>query len=865
MTDKDKKFEEAKKLHFATEWYEHPDLKDFGPQEYAKNQKACLEALDYYNRKDRPLNILAVHGSGRHPSIGCSYEIPNSEMLLEKGLDPYRNEGYEIESVRLREYNISPCNSCFIDPKTKVRGIKGWRNLGDIKKHKGVFPLVINGKGKVANVIDAPSPMYSGDVYTITYKILDKTYETEVTADHKFFNPNGEPIEAQFLKSGQSLQRVSPDYKILSCKVINIKKDYRENVKTYCLTMEGHPSFVVNGGLVSHNCVSTASLMCQFPCLCHPMDPMQDLYPKTLRADVLLMSTPVNQAAMSTRLKAYLDRLISCFLDPDTEVFTLRGYKAISRMGGKNKIKGSKRAVKLLNGEGKWESPSNIIHNYEETYTGTAYEISIKDSFGNTNKFTTTDDHMWVTRTGNRSRSDKLSVGDSIVQLAQKCVYCEKVIPLSNRVTCSKECFSAVSRKGLAERRDGKTYEEWLGKDKAMSLKEKRRKLLKERNPSRDSEEVRIKIVKSASRSWNDRIGDDDKVAEMKRKAANRIKDVHKKPGYSEKLSNSLRNSEKVKYNADKRRGVTEVERFGKEKAEEIQRKRNLVRQRSKENNLEKVVYSAICDAGFECEREVSIGRYCVDFYISSLSLIVEADGAHWHNSKHDFKKDMFLKGQGYDVLRIKDSDYNRNLKRIYKATLEQLTLLKNNHEGNFVKTEAIVTNIKTRHVENVQKYCFTMDDDHSFVVAGGIVSGNCDGGVYHDFAVKDAEFRNKAIQASRDGNFEYTQRLFGRVGAYFISAKDQDNPSDKDYDYIKMVADTLKIGNEAYGILAADKWYVGNASKWDEDYSWDKKNLNDNKSLHKEAQAVVGQAISLAKEVREDPPDPIFGRINRT
>lgn len=295
---------------FYGEWYEHPDLKELGPVEYSKNVKACLDALDRYNSKDRPLNILAVHGSGRHHTVGCAHETSNSELLLEKGLDPYRDEGYDMESVHLREYNISPCNGC----------------------------------------------------------------------------------------------------------------------------------------------VSTASVHCGFPCDCFPMDPMQDLYPKVLRCDVLLLSTGVWQSTMSSRMKLFLDRLISL------------------------------------------------------------------------------------------------------------------------------------------------------------------------------------------------------------------------------------------------------------------------------------------------------------------------------------------------------------------------------------------------------------------------------DGGFYRgEYKPKDTEFRAKAIQASRDGDFEYTQRMFGRVGAYFISSKDQNNPSDIEFDYIKTTAETLKMGQEAYGILHTEKWYCGHAAKWDEDYSHDKANLNENTALHKEAQNVVGRVIAYAEELKDNPPALIMGRINRT
>ena len=68
-------------------------------------------------------------------------------------------------------------------------------------------------------------------------------------------------------------------------------------------------------------CYSTSSACCTFPCTAFPFDPMQALYPKVLRADLLLIAAPTNQAAMSTRMKAFVDRLISLdggyFVDAD--------------------------------------------------------------------------------------------------------------------------------------------------------------------------------------------------------------------------------------------------------------------------------------------------------------------------------------------------------------------------------------------------------------------------------------------------------------------------------------------------------------------------------------------------------------------
>ena len=68
-------------------------------------------------------------------------------------------------------------------------------------------------------------------------------------------------------------------------------------------------------------CYSTSSALCGFPCNCFPWDPMQKLYPLVLKCDAMLCSTGVNQSAMSSRLKLFLDRLISLdggfFVAPD--------------------------------------------------------------------------------------------------------------------------------------------------------------------------------------------------------------------------------------------------------------------------------------------------------------------------------------------------------------------------------------------------------------------------------------------------------------------------------------------------------------------------------------------------------------------
>lgn len=60
-----------------------------------------------------------------------------------------------------------------------------------------------------------------------------------------------------------------------------------------------------------NGCYSASSTWCHMPCSCFVFDPMQELYPLVIKCDVMLVSTGVNQSAMSSRLKLFADRLIS--------------------------------------------------------------------------------------------------------------------------------------------------------------------------------------------------------------------------------------------------------------------------------------------------------------------------------------------------------------------------------------------------------------------------------------------------------------------------------------------------------------------------------------------------------------------------
>ncbi len=151
------------------EWFEKVSI-DEAAKYHKLNVERCLDAIEYHKKEDRPINILAVYGSGRSNYNSCAQELSNSQLLLRGALEQFRdNPKYEIVEIPLRSYNIEPCNNCY----------------------------------------------------------------------------------------------------------------------------------------------ATSSALCGFPCNCFPLDPMQDLYPLVLKCDVMLCATGVNQSDMSSRLKTFLDRLIS--------------------------------------------------------------------------------------------------------------------------------------------------------------------------------------------------------------------------------------------------------------------------------------------------------------------------------------------------------------------------------------------------------------------------------------------------------------------------------------------------------------------------------------------------------------------------
>jgi very-short-patch-repair endonuclease len=64
-------------------------------------------------------------------------------------------------------------------------------------------------------------------------------------------------------------------------------------------------------------------------------------------------------------------------------------------------------------------------------------------------------------------------------------------------------------------------------------------------------------------------------------------------------------------------------------------------------------------------KRQVVIGPYIVDFYCSKLKLIIEIDGEqHFfeENLEYEKRREEFLQGEGFALLRFYNSDINKKI-----------------------------------------------------------------------------------------------------------------------------------------------------------------------------------------------------------
>jgi very-short-patch-repair endonuclease len=79
---------------------------------------------------------------------------------------------------------------------------------------------------------------------------------------------------------------------------------------------------------------------------------------------------------------------------------------------------------------------------------------------------------------------------------------------------------------------------------------------------------------------------------------------------------------------------------------------------------------------GYKFVKQKQVFNYILDFYCSDLLLVIEVDGSS-HNDKieYDKQRDDFLRSCGLEIVRIGNSDVEKNLEGVYAILFETVKL----------------------------------------------------------------------------------------------------------------------------------------------------------------------------------------------
>jgi very-short-patch-repair endonuclease len=77
---------------------------------------------------------------------------------------------------------------------------------------------------------------------------------------------------------------------------------------------------------------------------------------------------------------------------------------------------------------------------------------------------------------------------------------------------------------------------------------------------------------------------------------------------------------------------------------------------------------------GYKFKRQLAIDQYIVDFACPKQRLIIEADGGQHSENTYDEKRDTYLSGQGFRILRFWNDDLFTNEEGVLTSILNALT-----------------------------------------------------------------------------------------------------------------------------------------------------------------------------------------------
>jgi len=87
------------------------------------------------------------------------------------------------------------------------------------------------------------------------------------------------------------------------------------------------------------------------------------------------------------------------------------------------------------------------------------------------------------------------------------------------------------------------------------------------------------------------------------------------------------------------------------------------------ENYIERSLYDALLFHGYTVRTQVLCGKYRIDITLLQNRLAIECDGKEFHSTKkqkaHDYRKNAYLKKQGWKVVRFSGRKINKNIANV--------------------------------------------------------------------------------------------------------------------------------------------------------------------------------------------------------
>ena len=97
---------------------------------------------------------------------------------------------------------------------------------------------------------------------------------------------------------------------------------------------------------------------------------------------------------------------------------------------------------------------------------------------------------------------------------------------------------------------------------------------------------------------------------------------------------------------------------------------------RSNQTDAERKLWFALRDrrlGGFKFVRQEAIGPFVADFVCRERNIVIEVDGGQHADNARDLRRDAYLAGEGYRVLRFWNNDVLANRDGVLLTILEAL------------------------------------------------------------------------------------------------------------------------------------------------------------------------------------------------